>query len=504
MASGLKIVEAGTDYPLLSNIPDAHDVHTPSRTPKIIMWGVFVTLAGVFQYTPNGLLTSAAILLLPIMVALLWRRAEPPVLLFACAFQWLQASAAIFYTNNLGLTLSQAFGSHELSVATLLSLCAVLALALGMRCGLLGRPPLDARDLEANAARIDINKLGMIYCVSVVVSAVLTYAGAYFSNIRQPLLGIASLKWGIVFMLCYTVFYQRRGYGFLCFCVATEFVLGFTGIYASFKWVFFVLVFAAMSSSRLFRGGRIVVISVCFLILFFLGIVWSAVKMDYRTFLFEEEAAGADAGVPMERKFTKLADLVESLNFDNIGDGLDALILRVSYVNFFALTIENVPNRIPYENGELWKGAVIHALTPRVLFPDKPILDDSERTRLYTGVNVAGMEENTSIGIGYVGESYIDFGPIGMFAPIFCLGIVYGLIYRFLITRTLNKLLGTALGLAVIVFNAYAIETSNIKLFGGVLTAAIAATLFSKVIGPTFMALASRDTPMKSTSRPWS
>ena len=54
---------------------------------------------------------------------------------------------------------------------------------------------------------------------------------------------------------------------------------------------------------------------------------------------------------------------------------------------------------------------------------------------MYTGSRVAGTEEGTSIGIGYMAESYIDFGPIYMFVPILLLGVFYGLIYRYFIAR---------------------------------------------------------------------
>jgi hypothetical protein len=103
-------------------------------------------------------------------------------------------------------------------------------------------------------------------------------------------------------------------------------------------------------------------------------------------------------------------------------------------------------------------------------------------------MNVAGSEQDTSIGIGYVGESYIDFGPIGMFIPIFLLGLLYGVINRFFITRTRYKLLGSALAVSVLVFNAYEIETSNIKLLGGVITALLAAIVFYKALGGSVMA----------------
>src|SRR5205823_12744106 len=129
-----------------------------------------------------------------------------------------------------------------------------------------------------------------------------------------------------------------------------------------------------------------------------------------------------------------------------------------------------------------------HVFTPRFLFPDKPALDDSERTRLYTGLQVAGMEAGTSIGIGYVGESYVDYGPLGMFAPIFLLGALYGLINRFFVTRTRYKLLGSALAVSILVFNAYEIETSNIKLVGGVIAAALVAIVIYKVLAGSVMA----------------
>jgi hypothetical protein len=206
--------------------------------------------------------------------------------------------------------------------------------------------------------------------------------------------------------------------------------------------------------------------------------------MDYREFLANSDTANEQA-IPIERKVEKLADLVSTVTWQNFTDGMDGLIMRVSYVNFFALALENVPNRVPYENGELWKGSIMHILTPRLLFPDKPMLDDSERTRLYTGVQVSGTESNTSIGIGYVGESYIDFGPVGMFAPICLLGVLYGFINRFFLTRTKYKLLGAALAVSVLIFNAYEIETSNIKLVGGVVSVALVSIAIYVVCGRT-------------------
>ncbi len=459
---------------VLPNFPIPHQRATSPRlhVSRYVFWAICASLAVFGLFTANGSVTSVAFLALPILGSLLWREGEPPVLLFGCAFQWLQATAAIFYTNHFGQTLEEAFGSNELTVATWLSILAVVVLAGGIRCGFIGAGKPRRSELEFEASRMDIKKVTILYGLSFVGAALLHLIAWRFPSITQPLLAMAALKWAVVYLLCYTVMHQRQGYGILVVCLGLEFTMGLFGIFAEFKSVFFVLVVAAMASPLALRGRRLVVTIICFVTLFIVGVVWTAVKTDYREFLANEGTANEEA-IPMERKFGKLADLVESVTWDNFTDGIDALILRVSYVNFFALTLENVPARVPYENGELWGGSVMHVLTPRFLFPDKPALDDSERTRLYTGVQVAGTETGTSIGIGYVGESYVDYGPVGMFAPIFLLGLFYGLINRFFIARTKYKLLGAALAVSVLIFNAYEIETSNIKLVGGVASGAL-------------------------------
>src|SRR6266550_632149 len=294
---------------VLPNFPIPHQRATSPRlhVSRYVFWAICASLAVFGLFTANGSVTSVAFLALPILGSLLWREGEPPVLLFGCAFQWLQATAAIFYTNHFGQTLEEAFGSNELSVATWLSIFAVVVLAFGIRCGFIGAGKFQRTELESEASRIDINKIVVLYGVSFVGAALLTVMAWRFPSITQPLLAVAALKWAVVFLLCYTVQHQRRGYGFLVACIGLEFLMGLTGIFAEFKSVFFVLVVAAMSSPLALRGRRLAATVTCFVILFVLGVVWTAVKMDYRAFL-AEETSGSEETVPIERKFDKLAD----------------------------------------------------------------------------------------------------------------------------------------------------------------------------------------------------
>ena len=475
----------GLSNTINNSLPRSED--QAARRPyavRLAFCGLCAVLAVSGIFTSNGLLTSAAIAELPLLAYLLWREGEPPVLLFGCFLQWIQATAAIFYTNHYGMTLEEAFGGNELTIATWLSIGAVITLAVGVRCAFIGSGPSRGQQLEKDAFAVNINKIAVLYGVSFIVCGILGTVAWQLPSITQPLLAIASLKWAVVFLLSYAVLHQRRNYGVLIACMALEFATGLFGVFSGFKNVFLVFMIAALASRLALHGRRLAAISSCVVILLIMGVVWSAIKMDYRTFLADEETSSEES-IPIERKFSKLADLVESVTWQNFEDGMEAMVLRLSYVHYFALAINNVPSHVPYENGALWAGSVMHVLTPRLLFPDKPALDDSERTRLYTGVQVSGTESGTSIGIGYVGESYIDFGPVWMFVPIFLLGLIYGVINRVFVNRTRYKLIGSALAVSVLIFNAYAIETSNIKLVGGVVAAALVAGVLYKLLGAT-------------------
>src|SRR5437867_4836764 len=138
------------------------------RVARYVFCGTCAALAAIGFFTPNGLVTSAAFAVLPILGILLWREGEAPVLLCGCVFQWLQATAAIFYTNHFNETLDEAFGSNRLAIATWLSVVAVVVLAIGIRSGYIGAGKPRRTDLESEVSRIDLNKVAILYGVSFV------------------------------------------------------------------------------------------------------------------------------------------------------------------------------------------------------------------------------------------------------------------------------------------------------------------------------------------------
>ncbi len=438
--------------------------------PKTIVpgwaWAVTLLLVAWGITTANPKISVFSVILLPVFGLLLWRVGEPPVLMFACMMQWLQAAGAIFYTNGLGKSLIDS-GGPAFEKATWLSLFGVLSLALGMRVASIRFPPPSVEKFKTEISALSPARLFIAFVALFIISVAVQRVAFRFPRVAQSMLALTSLKWVPAFLLAYAVLERRKGYTLLFAMVASEFVMGLLAYFAGFKDVFFVLTVVLLTSKRhrlpLARWASVILLLVGLL---FLSSIWTSIRGEYREFL--NRGTGEQVVLePVDKRIAKLAELLDDLNAEKIAEGWEASLLRLSYVDFFGHCIRSVPSAMPYEKGALWLGAVQHVLMPRLFFPDKPVISDSLRTQKYTGLYVAGEEQGTSIGIGYMAESYIDFGPYLMFVPVFLLGVFYGLTYRLFATRNKNVWLGIAVGSSILIFGAYHIETSNIKLVGG-------------------------------------
>jgi hypothetical protein len=435
-------------------------------------------------FTANPFLTVLCIVVAAVLPLILWRPGEPPVLLFCLAVQLLQVSTVLLYADFAQANLVAAFGGIELQMAVALGLIGLVVLSLGVRLGMGRWDRRVADQAEEEALQISVPTALTAYVASFAASSFLRMISGQFPQATQALVAIATVKWAFLFLLCLSVIQQRRNYAFLWAAVGLEFFAGLLGYFSSFKNVFFLLIIVMLASRHLWNLKRVLLSVVVCLLLVVSSIIWSAIKEDYRDFL-NQGSRMQEVVVPIPARVDKLQELVGGLTDEGFFQGVEALISRVGYVTYFALTIGNVPDRLPHENGQLWLGAVKHVLMPRAFFPGKGIIDDSERTSYYTGIRVAGMEQGTSISVGYMGESYIDFGRYGMFVPIFLLGVLFGLIYRVFVKYARFKVVGFAAATSVLLFSAYNFETSNIKILGGMLAAAIITGIFMWLAEPT-------------------
>lgn len=410
---------------------------------------------------------------------MLWIRGEPPVLMFACAMQWLQSTLAVFHSNYYGVSLTE-YGGPELTQASWLSLAGVLVLAAGIKTALFHRRSAADKVAE-QSKRISPGRIFPIYLGAFVLFYFLDRLAFVLPGLHQPLVALSSLRWILLFLLFQAVITQQRNYRLLMASTILEFAVGVLGFFGGFKDVIFLLLVATPLSRANVRGWRLAAAVLFVLLLLCYAVIWTAVKGEYRDFL-SEGSGQQEIAQSVEARLLKLPELVSGLNRQTLADGLEQSILRLSYVTFFARSIANVPTILPHENGALWGAALQHVVMPRLLFSDKAAIDDSAQTSYYTGIQVAGVEQGTSISLGYMAESYIDFGEWGMFVPIYFLGIFYGFIYRYF-AGSKPEILGLAIATAILIFSAYKVETSSIKVVGGNLMSLIVLGLFAKVAG---------------------
>lgn len=431
--------------------------------------GLGVPVAVIAVFTSNPVLTVASLALLFALVKFFWRPGEPPILLYALGYQWLQANILIFFSDLKFQPLSAADESLYIVEATWLTLAGLLAVALGIRAGA-GKPtgPGHRARLAELANGLSVPRLFLVCLAAILLSNIMSAFAFAFGGLAQPILALANFHWAIVYLLAYTVLTQNRGHRQLLLVFALELTLGFLGFFSEFKTVLIIVLLAALAIPGALKGTRGLMAGALVAFTIALGVVWTGVKTDYRAFL--NQGSGEQiVAVPVGDRLEKLAELVSDLDGEKLVNSTEKLMRRLTYVHYLGESIRTVPSHIPHENGKLWWEAVQNAAVPRFINPSKAILDDTLRTMYYTGEWIIGADLGTSVSLGYVAESYIDFGPVLMMIPLFLWGLLVGWAYRFLVVRSRHPFFGYACATVPIFFNASLLELSNAKMLAGLI-----------------------------------
>lgn len=449
--------------------------------------GVLPIALGLLLLLGSGPNMDLAVLSVSVLLTgslLLWRPGEAPVLFLAFALGWLGASVITFYGNWLDRDVAffAPFGG-DVHQAVSLSLIGLLFVALGMR---LGRGQIRRDTTYASVATAHAMPPATWFNVWLISYVLANSAGIFGSFLPdaawQIVLGFVNLKWAFYFILAYVSFLQRSAKR-LWFAFAIELASGIGGFFSDFKIVILVTMIAFAASGSRLSARALGLIAGLGAIALALGVIWTAIKGEYRTYI-RGSSEGQVVTVDYADRMIKLGSLVAALDETKLGNGFDELIRRLTYVEFFAATLGHVPQFEPHGNGEILLDALLRPFTPRILFPDKAVVDDTARTNKYTG-GLAGSDGNTSISLGYVAEAYIDFGWPGMLAWLFFIGIIYGSINRLMLSQ-FPPLLGNGLATAILL-SVGGLDQSFTKVFGGLVATMIAAWILGRYVVPAWL-----------------
>ncbi len=417
-----------------------------SEGQKFDVLGKLWLLAGIASLlsltSENPILTVACLCTLPALCYLVWRPAEPPAMFVGLGFQWLQVSLDLFYANFNGQNLEESYPYTEIGKAIWLSLVGLLVIAVAIHL-LMRRVPLKPHaELSYEAKQYSIPSLFRLYLI---FAAVITLIFPILYGIAPPLrtvfLGLSGLKWVIYFMLAYVVLVRKEYYSLLVTATLIEIAIGFSGFFSDFRVVFIVLFLAVMTSGARLRAFQWLQATVVVGVLVVLSVFWSAVKTEHRALISGGETVQA-VTVSQEEKFSDLIDKAKGMNWLIFSEGADRLVNRIAYIKPFSEVVYRVPRHLDYEDGAIWANTLRHILMPRMLFPDKGQLNlEISLVRKYSTALKPYTTTGTSVSLGYMAESYIDFGPMLMFLPITILGLMWGGGYRYFLTRSGARLL---------------------------------------------------------------
>lgn len=402
-----------------------------------------------------------------------WRRA-PPVLIWIVGINLLTllADVAILELSMAGYLLLPI--ERFLPEAIYNSLIAVFFLAAGMSVYRIGADSRSAPQIATQSKMPQLiqcspSMVFKVYLLSLPAIAVISRTGILIPGLTQPVLAIGLIKYVLIYILAARVFEANSSYIYLIVVIILEIALGSTGGFSSYKESFYVVLIALAWSNRTFSLRALALTLVGIACMIYMSIVWTGIKNEFRSTILSSDSLS---------NFHWLFEKYLTADIDAESSSIK-LLERAAYASFYGRILE----RDTSEHSGIYFRALQSTLMPRILFPDKAVLDDSAETSKILGWNIG---KGTSIGIGYVAQAHIDFGFPGLIAPIFILGALVGLIYRYFMTRSAPIFLCQAFATATL-FNAIAFATNINKLLGGIVMGSLVMAMIFRYATPLLL-----------------
>jgi hypothetical protein len=338
------------------------------------------------------------------------------------------------------------YGKSDIYLASWIGLTALAFYLTGIQFAVFRVRSIDISVLTVLLKRYNSRKIIIVYIIISLLSVFLNSAIILIPG-GQLFLAVTYMKWVLLTFLIAHTLVDDSSRLIVLILIVLEIILSFSGFWAAFKDYILVAIGAYFLFIPKFSFKSFLLVLSISISTLFISVIWTHSKGEYRKYLTGGERTQIIVQENQLNNLFKFFEIVKddfsSENFTkSFSAGLESLIHRISYVEFLALTMKQVPNYIPHEEGGLLKNAFEHVLKPRFLFPNKKPIYDSELTSKYTGVQFAGAEQGTSFSLGTVAESYIDFGRIYMFVPILFFGFWIGWLYRYFIVNGYNIIWG--------------------------------------------------------------
>ncbi|HKO60328.1 MAG TPA: hypothetical protein VJV03_04135 [Pyrinomonadaceae bacterium] len=167
-----------------------------------------------------------------------------------------------------------------------------------------------------------------------------------------------------------------------------------------------------------------------------------------------------------DTSLAKWNEAIDDPSGETFREALSPSVNRLSLLTQTANVIDQTPEVVPYQYGELYSYMFI-TLIPRFVWPDKPSVNDANQFyQVAYGLTREENLEGVSIAVGVLTEGFISFGWIGALGIMFLLGIFFDFFQSTFLSKNSGQLL---ISLGVVLLPQFlTIESQLAAYLGGI------------------------------------
>jgi len=449
-----------------------------------VFLGMALLIAMVSPFAPDPLPFAVGGFVPWIVLTLLDRPGMPAAVIFYFVWQWGQVFARALQSMVDGERLAAGYFGPGVLDAYWYMLASVVVLAVAFRM-VLGNLPAPTPVAAEAHLRWRPRDLFIFYCLMLVLAIACSYGYRLSQSLSQQFDALARIQIVAAFLLFTTVLSVGRGGRLVAAVVAIEILIGMSGLLSNFRSVFIFLGIAAVAARMKLSATTIMGSVAAFVVLLSLGLFWTAVKTDYRDFLLQGEDVQLTRR-PVGERFAYLGSLALSADDIDWKSASYTMLSRFAYVDIFGSVIGYAEGTRREPHLRQWQESFDHIFKPRLFFPDKPMLSDTETYARLTGTDPELVLRNaTSISVGYMAENYVDLGFPGMLVGIFVLGVIIAGAVRYFMRRDLPWMVRQGIVLALLYsVGGNGVEVSLPKVLGATIMFFIVFALLTKFVLP--------------------
>ena len=445
---------------------------------------IFVIILVAQLFLSNGFYLFACVLTIYWIFYYLQQPLKAGIFALIAFNHFLQIIASIWQANSVGKGIN--FRSPAMADATIASLIGLVFLCLPIIYFQNKIPSLSYQDLKKEADKLSTNHTFNCYLASFFITSFLSTILFVFAGLAQVVVSLIKIKWFFFLLFGYQSILKKEKRNLFYLFVVVEFLSGFYSFFSDFKTVIYFIMVLLLGLLQVINIKKVIYGGIIISCLAVFALVWTGIKTKYRSYL-NQGTKDQVAAVSQGEALNKIYDLSSNVDEESLNSSQYQFLDRLQYTYHFAKTIQRVPSVIPFQNGRNWLDNIEFATTPRILNPDKPTFDATEKTKQYTGLAYAGRMSGASFSLGYFAECYIDFGFLGMMFPLFLIGVIFGLTYLYLMRHASRNYIFNYSVVGAFFLEFLAFETDGTLLLGRFLASLVTFIFLIKFFFPWLM-----------------